>query len=348
MKCSRTLLPGLLLSGLAAAAPYAQQTSFGTPSPAVRAAQARAGVPATWQALPPLQAGRLESAAVTVAPFNELIPSWNVTGTATSPLTVEVRVRRPDGRWTRYFSFGQWRASGPRASAPVTRTPDGTLNTDTLTLPFRADTFQYRVTPGAGTRVGLLSFNTSDTALRFRDQGQPGQAAAWNRVLKVPGLSQMIYPDGGPVWCSPTSVSMLLGFWNRPVRVPDAARATFDATYDGFGNWPFNTAYAATHGLQAFVTRLGSLRDAEAYLLQGLPLAVSLRFRAGELPGAPLSWSDGHLLVLTGFDAQGNPVVNDPAAPNNATVGRTYPRGTFERLWLGHAGGLAYVVAPQP
>lgn len=108
---------------------------------------------------------------------------------------------------------------------------------------------------------------------------------------------------------------MILGFWNRPVRVPDAARATYDRTYDGFGNWPFNTAYAATQGLQAFVTRLGSLRDAEAYIAQGLPLALSVRFKAGELPGAPLSWSNGHLLVLTGFDAQGNPVVNDPAAP---------------------------------
>ena len=348
MKPFWILLPGLLLVSVAAAAPYAQQTSFGTPAPAIRAAQAQTSVQATWQALPPLQEGRLESAVVAVPPFNELIPSWNVTGSATSPVTVEVRVRRPDGRWTRYFSFGEWRASGPRASLRVTRTADGTLNTDTLTLPFRADAFQYRVTVGAGAQVRLLSFNTSDTALRFRDQGAAGQVAAWNRVLKVPGLSQMTYPDGGPVWCSPTSVSMLLGFWKKPVRVPDAAKGTLDAVYGGFGNWPFNTAYAGTQGLQAFVTRLGSLRDAEAYLRQGLPLAVSVRFRAGELPGAPLSWSDGHLMVLTGFDAQGNPVVNDPAAPSDASVKRTYPRSTFERLWLNHAGGMAYVMAPQP
>lgn len=341
-------LSSLLLACAAQAAPYTQQTSFGTPAPAIRAAQGRASGPASWQALPPLRAGRLESAAVPVPPFNALIPSWNVTGSTTSPVTVEVRVRRPGGRWTRYFSFGEWRAAGPRASRAVTRTADGTVNTDTLALPFRADAFQFRVTAGAGTQVRLLSFNTSDTDLRFREQGAAGQAAAWNRVLKVPGLSQMTYPDGGPVWCSPTSVSMLLGFWKKPVRVPDAAKGTLDAVYGGFGNWPFNTAYAGTQGLQAFVTRLGSLRDAEAYLRQGLPLAVSVRFRAGELPGAPLSWSDGHLMVLTGFDAQGNPVVNDPAAPSDASVKRTYPRSTFERLWLNHAGGMAYVMAPQP
>ncbi|MFC6663216.1 peptidase C39 family protein [Deinococcus multiflagellatus] len=193
----------------------------------------------------------------------------------------------------------------------------------------------------------LLLFNTTDTALRLRDQGQLGQPSAWYKVLKIPRLSQMVYPNGGPVWCSPTSVSMLLGFWKRPVRVPDAAKATYDATYEGFGNWPFNTACAATQGLQAFVTRMGSLRDAEAYLQGGVPLALSLRLKAGELPGAPLSWSDGHLLVLIGFDAQGNPVVNDPAAQSDADVQRTYPRATFERLWLNHAGGLAYMMAPR-
>lgn len=349
VKLSWTLLPGaLLLASVAAAAPYAQQTSFGEPSPLIQAAQAQTGVPASWLPLPQSRGGRLEGPVVEVAPFNELIPSWNVTGPASSAVTVEVRVRRPDGRWTPHFGFGTWSVAGTRASARVIRTADGTVNTDTLTLPFRATAFQYRVTLGPSLNAQLLSFNTADTALRFRSQGAAGQPGAWNKVLMVPGLSQMIYPDGGPIWCSPTSVSMILGFWKRPVRVPEAAKATYDRTYDGFGNWPFNTAYAATQGLQAMVTRLGSLRDAEAYLQRGLPLALSIRFKAGELPGGPLSWSNGHLLVLTGFDAQGNPVVNDPAAKNDAGVKRTYPRAVFERLWLNHAGGMAYVMAPQP
>lgn len=347
VKFSRTVLSWALLSSAATAAPYAQQTSYGQPVPRIQAAQAQSGLPATWSALPPVRAGRLDGDVAEVAPFNELIPSWNVTGPGSSALQLEVRVRRPDGRWSRYFSFGSWSAAGPRASARVTPTADGTVNTDTLSLPYRSTAFQYRATLSAGLQAHLLSFNTADTALRLRDQGKAGQPSSWNNVLKVPGLSQMIYKGGGEVWCSPTSVSMLLGFWNRPVRVPDAAKATYDRTYDGYGNWPFNTAYAGSQGFQAFVTRLGSLREAEAYLQQGLPLAVSVRFNAGELPGAPLSWSNGHLMVLTGFDAQGNPVVNDPAAQSDAGVKRTYPRAVFERLWLNHAGGMAYVMAPR-
>lgn len=338
----------MVLTPLAAAAPYAQQTNFGDPAPLIQAAQAQTQVPSSWERLPDVRAGRLATRVIEVAPFDELVPSWNVAGPADRALTVEVRVRRTDGRWTPYFGFGTWRASGGRASPPVVQTVDGTLNTDALALPFRAQAYQARVTLDAGLELTLLSFNTSDRALRLRDLGRGGQAAAWNTRLAVPAFSQMIYPDGGEVWCSPTSVAMLLGYWKRPVRVPDAALATYDQTYDGFGNWPFNTAYAATQGLQALVTRLGSLRDAEAFVRRGLPLALSVRFKAGELPGAPLSWSNGHLLVLTGFDAQGNPRVNDPAARRDAEVKRSYPRAIFERLWLSHSGGMAYVMAPRP
>lgn len=74
---------------------------------------------------------------------------------------------------------------------------------------------------------------------------------------------------------------------------------------------------------------------------------MTIRFKAGELPGAPLSWSNGHVLVLTGTDSAGNVYVNDPAAPNIASVKRTYPRAVFERLWQAHAGGLAYVIVPE-
>lgn len=348
MKFNPSAVVAALLSSGASAASYTQQTGFGVPATSIRLAQQQTSVLSTWQALPGRKGDTLESAPVKVAPFNELIPSWNVSQPASSSVVVEVRVRRPTGGWTPYFNFGTWRAAGPRSSPVARTTSDGTVNTDTLTLPFRSTAFQYRLTLGTGSQLNLLSFNTSDTALRLRDQGRVSPGAAWGTVLNVPRLSQMIYPNGGEIWCSPTSVSMLLGFWRRPVQVPDAARSTYDPVYDAFGNWPFNTAYAATQGLQAFVTRMGSLRDAEAYLQQGLPLAVSVRFRTGELPGSPIPSSSGHVMVLIGFDAQGDPVLNDPAANSDNEVRRSYPRAVFERLWLTHSGGMAYVMAPQP
>ena len=80
---------------------------------------------------------------------------------------------------------------------------------------------------------------------------------------------------------------------------------TYDHAYDGTGNWPFNTAYAAT----ARPARRSSpgcavLREAERFIAAGIPLVASISFGSGELDGAPISSTNGHLLVIVGFTRQ--------------------------------------------
>jgi hypothetical protein len=69
--------------------------------------------------------------------------------------------------------------------------------------------------------------------------------------------------------------------WVTPpvdAKVDFAARYVFDYTYDGAGNWPFNTAYAAEYGLEAYVTRLRSFTEAEEFIRAGIPLIISVSF----------------------------------------------------------------------
>jgi hypothetical protein len=124
-----------------------------------------------------------------------------------------------------------------------------------------------------------------------------------------------------------------------------AARNTYDAAYVGTGNWPFNTAYAGRFGLNGFVTRLRSLNEAEAFIAAGLPLVCSLSFKKNQVPGLTYG-TNGHLLVLAGFSATGQPVLNDPAAATNAAVRKTVERAEFEEAWLDTSGGLVYVIYP--
>jgi hypothetical protein len=187
--------------------------------------------------------------------------------------------------------------------------------------------------------------------------------------LAVPSYSQSIhageypeYDNGGASWCSPTSTAMVIAYWGTGPTAADcawvdpgyedpwvdhAARFTYDHGYGGAGNWAFNTAYAAQFGLDAFVTRLRSLREAEAFLQAGMPLVASIVAGPGELDGFRLEQGTaGHLVVIVGFTSTGDPVVNDPAAAANAAVRRTYDRGQFERAWLGGSGGVVYVISP--
>lgn len=295
---------------------------------------------------PNIQVGTLSGTVSALSAYDELIPSWNALTPTGSSLTLEVK---PTGA-SRFYSFGTWQSAAGRSSLDGQKDGFGQVLTDTLRLSKKVSGFEYRLTlraSGASPTLSLLAFNTSDRAQRMIAAGAAGDKTRWNKVLNVPQRSQMLYKNGGEVWCSPTSTSMILAYNGVNLSVPDAVAATYDTAYDGTGNWPFNTAFAAEQGLRALVTRLPNLREAERYIAAGVPLGVSLGWKVGELPGTAIPSSSGHLMVLVGFDAQGNPVLNDPAAPTDAGVRRSYPRAAFERLWLSHSGGLVYLIS-QP
>ncbi|MBB6343651.1 hypothetical protein FHU36_000160 [Nonomuraea muscovyensis] len=219
----------------------------------------------------------------------------------------------------------------------------------------------------SGAEVGSLCVMASALPHRPPAPSPPGTAGAVE--LDVPRHSQHEhaghypqYDGGGANWCGPASVAMVLGFWGRgpdaaelewvgpgdPCPAVDhAARGTFDSSYQGTGNWPFNVAYAGTYGLSGFVTRLRSAAELEAFVRAGIPVITSQSFRVHELPGAGYS-TTGSIMVVTGFTAEGDVVVNDPAAPCDAQVRRVHPRAAFENVWLrgSGSGGIAYVLHP--
>src|SRR5829696_5849580 len=78
--------------------------------------------------------------------------------------------------------------------------------------------------------------------------------------------------------------------------VPTVARGTYDNGYRGNGNWPFNTAYAASYGLKASVNRFSSLGQVELWIAKGVPVIASISWGRGELTGTPIPASSGHLL----------------------------------------------------
>ncbi len=304
--------------------------------------------------------------------FTELIASWSARTPKDSWIEVQVRGRRSSSDRTSWDVLGRW-AAGDRHLHRATvsgQSDDGTS--------VAVDTWRTGGLPGFQLRISLArragaSYRPSldlATAMTSRVPGSAGRTSragpARGVVLPVPRFSQMVHGGhfprwggGGEAWCSPTSTSMVLAYYDRlpPPRryrwvpaghvdpwVDHAARMTYDHDYDGTGNWPFNTAYAAPLAGKAFVTRLRSVREAERFLAAGIPLVLSLAFGKGELDGAPIGSSNGHLLVLVGIRDNGNVVVNDPAAATRGRVRRTYDRGQLERLWLEASGGLAYVI----
>lgn len=319
-------------------------------------------------------------------PYAEVIPSWQATTPSRTAIRVQIRGRTAAGRLSSWDDVAFWAASDKywkRHSYGTQRDDLGSMSVDTWKANSSAGMTGYQIRvdllrPVGGTarpslqRVSGVSAKLSPVTAYPRSV--PGANANASRALgttlAVPALSQMVhrghYPawgGGGEAWCSPTSVAMVLGHRGAlptpaqrtgiPATHTDgvvdfSARSTYDHTYRGAGNWAFSTAYAGTRGRETAVTRMRSLTEVEQRIATGTPVIVSVRFSRGELSGAPISATNGHLLVVVGFDAAGNVVVNDPAAPTNASVRRTYDRAQFENVWLpvspSGSGGLAYLI----
>lgn len=274
------------------------------------------------------------------APFDWAVASWNGRGDL-----IEVLLRvRVSGAWSPWFSFGRWSSTGPRASvAGQAHEPFGRVDTDTLLLARPADAYQFR----AQLRGAALQRLWLATAMKDERSDEPPHKAAWGVDLDVPLRSQMVYPDGGNVWCSPTSLAMVMAYYGHVESIPDeTVPGVYDSVYDGHGNWPFNTAYAATRGFRAYVDRFGGFADLERWIARSRPIIATVAYDRSWLPNAPIARTAGHILVVRGFTAEGDVIVNDPAAPTDAEVRRVYRRDLFRRAWLDRSG-VVYVLEPQ-
>lgn len=293
--------------------------------------------------------------------FTQAIASWNA---YTPPGTwIETRISARIGQqWTKWYNLGVWAADSStveRHSVNQQGDAHGYVAVDTLVLSAKkasANAFQLNVRLFRANGSSATPTLRNASVAASKTPAKPSTLAAgdptrWNIHLPVPQCSQMVYPDGGEVWCSPTSTSMVLAYWQQATgpcepRVRAAVVGTYDWLYAGYGNWPFNTAYAATQGLEGYVARFTSLAQVEAWVAAGVPVVVSYAWKKGALTGAPIPSSNGHLAVVVGFDSQGNPIVNDPAAGSDTTVERIYNRAEFESLWLEHSGGTVYLIHP--
>lgn len=312
-------------------------------------------------------------------PVEQAISSWNaITPTGTWVETL-FRGRYPDGTWSKWYVLGRWTSGMDHAAGDIHRTSlngqgdtDGTVLTDTYASrkkrkPVAFQTQVRLLRPDGATTSPRLDAVTTMTSAAYPDHHKTTSVFTLGGPveLAVPPYAQNThsgeYPEfggGGEVWCSPTSSAMVMAYFGASPspaelagipfadpQVDHAALNTWDFAYDGAGNWPFNAAYAHTYGLDAFITRLRSLAEVERFVAAGIPVIVSLSWKLGDLPEAGYE-TNGHLLVIVGFTADGDPVLNDPAANSNDNVRSIYTRENFEKVWQESTGGVSYVFHP--
>lgn len=318
------------------------------------------------------QQGVYTSNIFNASPFTKAVLSWDTDTPAGTFVEVEARVcentwdaaGQSTENWSDWLSWGRWGNSIYRATGGgITDSPVAKVEVDTLVVKNgkTANKIQYRVILHSGTAGVTPTVRLVSVALRNTNPGQAITKVFTDNpdlsnlaVLNVPQVSQMVRePSIADSICSPTSVAMILNYYGTAVEPETVAWGAYDYGYEDFGNWPFNTAYAASFGYLAYVD-YSTIEGLKREIAGGHPVAVAVAYKnsAGinaDLPvinGAPIASTYGHLIVVCGFTNDNGTeyiIINDPAAASNAGVRVRYRLDQFAAAWA-ESGNIAYII----
>jgi len=294
-----------------------------------------------------------------VAPFNQLIFSWNAQRPEQGVYRFFVAVRdQATQTWLPAHEVARWGRS--RSGKPLQFSLESKRRRSSsfvhvrLELPngHLADSFAvfvYTCQGAAIEGVQRLFVNTINLNNFKSERGNKFiKKLSSTTIKKVPNYSQMcIKHPRCDSMCSPTSLSMALAYGLKtPINPKGTAIGVYDPGLDAYGSWPFNTAYAFEKSggtLFAHVQRLPSFAVLHDYLVKKIPVIVSIR---GPIRGGALPYQRGHLLVVTGYDNKTQRVIcHDPAFPSPQRVLTSYRLRDFLEAWE-KSYRLAYVMAP--
>lgn len=282
--------------------------------------------------------------------FTELVPSWNIEAPQGGHALIDVRVAPSESdEWSPWVRVGHVGAP-PQGDAPVRRWEWGSVAVDTVLTDRPCMLAQVRVSASPGVRVHRLALAaTQDLGpMPAEAVSSPPAAAAETVRYDVPFRSQHTErPELAGRLCSPTSLAMVLAYHGSEGDVQRVADLVLDPDFDLYGNWPRNVQAAFELGVPGYVARFSDWAEVERSLAQHGPMVISLQAQPGELPGAPYESTEGHLIVLRGFDEAGHALVSDPAVGLAQEGELLYSRAALTVCWFGRAAGTAYVFDRQ-
>lgn len=272
-----------------------------------------------------------------VISFDELIVSWNAMRPQYGDFNINIAVKINE-MWSPWFLYSSWSSESQKGG-----------NVDPVRFPVqvRQDILQvvdgqkatgFRVRVDAKNGATLEEFYWLHACATSVVDLLPTKVTANSSVnLDVPLISQMMLKHARHKdMCSAASTSSVVSYLLKKNRIDPVSFAlqACDEAHDIFGNWILNTAHASAilgKKWQCWVQHLTGFDDIHARLRINIPVVVSVK---GPLKGSALPYSNGHLLVVKGYDHKEKEVIcMDPAFSENELTDVRYDLDDFVKAW---------------
>jgi hypothetical protein len=290
-----------------------------------------------------------------VPSFGQLVFSWNALRPKAGYFTFFVQARRVrDGKWGAWHKMMAWGAGVQHSY--IDTGSEGHTEYIHVRLEGKAgalsDAFRIKIVADEGASLGGVHgfYVCVADFSKFKPESKKGLLSLPSVYIKnVPQKSQFaVAHSNNDTMCSPTSCSMLTSYFlARDVDPAEFAQMSYDTGLNTYGSWPFNMAHAFERckGKVRFTAgRLESFAELHRWLQhQHIPVVVSVR---GPLSGARHRYTNGHLLVVVGWDARtGSVICHDPASDDAVSVEQRYALSDFLTAWE-RSRRLAYLAEP--
>ncbi|WP_154017819.1 C39 family peptidase [Candidatus Protochlamydia phocaeensis] len=279
--------------------------------------------------------------------FDEMILSWNAFRPLHGYYTFSLSLKLED--WSPWHLYAYWANQDQKSFEDKQEFSLQVFQDIATCLEGKTATgFKIRVEAHQGAILkDIFAFHACTTRLKdFCFQDKTGDSSFID--IPIPGISQLAlaHPRHRSL-CSPSSTAAVINYLTQKKMCPlKFAEKVHDSGFDIYGNWVLNTAQAFIElgpAWQCWVMRCVEWQQVIHQLHLGLPVVVSVK---GSLPGAPLSYDNGHLIVIKGYDPQTKHILcMDPAFPTDDQTHVCYLWEDFILAWK-RRGCIAYFFAP--
>ncbi len=286
----------------------------------------------------------LTTSIFSVEQFEELVPSWNIIIDNDVKIRVKVSVGNKDSM-SEEFILGYWTLNY-KTSISNQINDYARINIDTLiSQDISLDQISFTITFENGNfMMKNLSFTTVPTnSIWIFDE-----TVLLDYDVFIPAKQQLSIPVIGNSICSPTSLAMVLAYYDQDLNPSDVAGFVRDQGASIYGNWSFNASYAG--GFENLFSRVEYIHDFStvlSYLSKDIPLVLSIKTSSSNaLEGTIMAYPAGHLIVLHGLKYENDSwyaLVNDPAEYTDEAVIREYLLFELISAW----NGYSYILSNQ-